>query len=66
MAILGLKSPLYIFFFTFYQSSGRSTKIFVFFHVFVTILLWRVVCIGFSQLVTMGTSVLDDSDYKHI
>ena len=70
MANFGLPSPSTYFFFSdfFYQSSGRSTLIFVYlvFSCFCAILLWRIVFVGFHQLVTAGISVLGDSDDKNI
>ena len=37
---------------------------FVFFRVFVVVLLRRVVCVAFCQLVTAGANVFGDSDGK--
>ena len=61
MVILGLKSSIYIFFhFLLIKWSFHDLCFLLFFHVFVTILLRCVVCIGFLQLIMTGISILDD------
>ena len=62
MTIFGLKSPptphKSLCYFVFSMLSS------LFFHVFVAILLQRVVCVSFRRLITTNTSVLDDSNNK--
>ena len=64
MAILGRKSPIYIFFPLFFNQVVVPHKSLFYFVVFVVVLLWRVVCVDFRWLVMAGTSVLGDSDSK--